>query len=170
MGARRRLRGAMSRLATRVGIPVAMAAAAAAVVWATVAIAATVPRLRVTPGKSGSRSAFTVYFTAPEPSGTHGGTAYRYSVSAAAAAGSRHRGCVGTTTAAPVATRAGEAMAVGLRPSGGSRHWCLGRFHGAVTETISPMCTPAGSGHPQMFCPQFIAIRRLGTFAFDVRR
>ena len=159
-------------------VPAAIAAATAALLLpATLAAQAQqVPTLRVTPRSGTVRTTFTVHFKAPVASGTDGSTFHSYELSATGPKGAAH--CVDQVNMSPVATSAGEAMAVHLKPAQFGGTWCVGKYTGEVLETSRPQCGPpvASADGDFIICPQvepnprfLMVASELGKFSFRVK-
>jgi hypothetical protein len=127
------------------------------------------PKLRVSPAAGHRRTVFTVHFTAPAKSGRAGvrSIAYRATVTGPAGA----TGCVASMTMQPVATSAGQSVAVGFNPRRRGGRWCAGAYTGQVTEIVMPSCGPPIVGAQMIVCPAVVAGQiPLGTFSFRVHR
>jgi hypothetical protein len=152
--------------AVRAGAGIALATAVTTALAAT-AIAASPLQLVVAPASGHRSTTFTVHFVAPAASGIYGTTTHGYSL---VATGPRQRsGCTDSVALAPVASSAGEAMAVRLRPARGQR-WCGGRFTGHVDESSRPNCGPPVAERSEFECPQFVLVDRIGDFRFKVAK
>jgi hypothetical protein len=142
---------------------------AAATACAAAAATTTPPKLKVTPSSGPPRRTFTVHFTAPEASGRVGVQDRRYQLSAAPA--HPRSGCIDSVALSPQATRAGEKLAVALRPRRLGGHWCTGTYTGQVDEISGPACGPPTQVQPAIVCPEFATLMsRIGTFSFRVHR
>ena len=127
------------------------------------------PKLRVTPARGGVRTTFAVRFKAPDASGIHGVRQVTYELSAAP--GRTPRGCIGSVSYRPQASRAGQVVVVRLKPRRLGGHWCVTVYTGQVDETVGPYCPPPSAGGTPAPCPEFVTLlRRIGTFKFAVRR
>ncbi len=136
-----------------------MVSAVACMVPAAVALASgTSAGVTVAPKVGTPKTEFVVTFRAPDRSGDHGGLSRDYEVSAAGGSSGCHSS--GRTSLPP--TRKGARVHAVVPPGAG--RWCVGSYAGRVEEWLRPIC---GGAHP--FCPQFIAIKMIGTFSFRVR-
>ncbi len=136
-----------------------MLAAVLTTVPAAVAIAgATGAGVRVTPKVGTPRTSFVVTFRAPDSTGRRGGLQRSYELSVVGQA--RHCGS-GLSETLP-RTRKGAHVRVVLDPAAGT--WCPTHYSGRVEEWLRPVCSSA-----RPVCPQFIAIKLIGTFSFRVR-
>lgn len=154
----------MKRLGPGIALTAVVAFSAAA--CGAAASTGSAPRaLRVAPAHGHPLTAFVVRFTAPQPSGTFGTEVRRYQLTAAPAQ-ARH-GCIGSVSAMPRATRAGETVTVRLDPRRLGGRWCAETYRGRVVETQSAACGPPA----QQVCPQYLVlVKRIGTFRLRVTR
>jgi hypothetical protein len=133
--------------------------AAAALLLAAPAFAATDVNPRVKP-KTGHRgTTFRVAFTAPKAAGHRGVTERWYSVELAV----RGRGCSEASVQTVPEAKAGERVKLRFRPPSG--HWCLGKGRGTISESEGPYCQPGE------MCPEFpTTTREIAHFSFKVVR
>lgn len=103
---------------------------------------------------------FHVDFRAPDRTGRAGGKTRYYEVSASGPAGGRN--CASDVVRDVGGTRAHAHVRVTLKP--GAAGWCLGTFHGTVSEQERPACPY------REVCPQYIVLlKRIGKFSFTVQ-
>jgi hypothetical protein len=113
----------------------------------------------VRPGAGYPATTFRVIFTAPDGSGTVHGLYRYYAITATGPDGGG--GCLSQTGRNTGAPRAHARVQVKLRP--GAQGWCVGTFHGRVSELERPVCRDGQA------CPQFIVlVRTIGEFSFTV--
>ncbi|HZU60010.1 MAG TPA: hypothetical protein VE983_03550, partial [Solirubrobacteraceae bacterium] len=102
---------------------------------------------------------FRVGFRAPDSAGKIGGMWRYYVISASEAAGGA--ACASQDSKDVSHTQAGTRVRVVLTP--GPSGWCLGRFHGTVTEQEQPACPVREP------CPDYVVlIRTVERFTFQV--
>ena len=102
---------------------------------------------------------FHVGFQAPDRTGKVGGQIRYYEVSASGPSGEGN--CADAVVRDTKFTRAHAHVRVALKP--GSAGWCVGTFHGTVTEQARPACPY------RQVCPQYvILVKRIGKFTFTI--
>jgi hypothetical protein len=117
--------------------------------------------VRVTPSRGYPSTTFRVSFTAPARTGRVGGTRSTDVVTATGPHGPK--GCVDGADTGLGASRAGQRLTATLAPAAHRSRWCPGAYTGRVDMTTRPVCQPG------RMCPQFVAVRRIGSFRFVVR-
>lgn len=116
-------------------------------------------RVTVRPSQGYPGTWFGVRFRAPDSTGNVNGMRRYYVVAASGPAGSG--GCASQVTAYVPDAQAGSRVRVRLAP--GRTGWCLGDFHGTVTEQEQPSCAF------RQVCPEYVVvIRTVGRFSFLV--
>jgi hypothetical protein len=118
--------------------------------------------IRVTPPAGGLQSTFAVSFVAPESSGAVDSTDRIFAVSASKTAATELTpvsACDASFAASAFKTYANTRVSVSFKPNGS---WCVGTYTGRIVETIRPICLPGQA------CPQYIALRPIGTFKLTV--
>jgi hypothetical protein len=119
--------------------------------------------IRVSPGQGGIHTDFALRFSIPDATGLTAGADVADSVSVS---GPGDKGCIGEADLPLRSAPAGTAFKLMLDPSRMSRHWCTGRFSGALVERRTTICAP---GPAQIVCPLYVvAPRVLGRFGFTV--
>ncbi len=100
-----------------------------------------------------------VHFRAPDSAGQVNGMWRYYVVSARGAAGGG--ACASQASQVIRDAQAGARVRTTLTP--GSNGWCLGRYHGTVTEEEQPVCPF------REVCPNYVVVvRTVGRFSFQV--
>ncbi len=118
------------------------------------ATASSAKRLKVTPSSGTSHTAFVVHLAKAVQLSS--GDSISVQATREHPAGCRPFGATVGTTSAGTHRK--------FRLGAPARGWCAGTYSGTVDETIRPTCEPGQA------CPQFIALTRLGSFRFTVRR
>jgi hypothetical protein len=144
-------------LAALAGVPAA---------GATAPHTATPVRAHVTPGTGGPRTAFTLSFHSPAPTGQTGSMSRADTVEVH---GTHRPGCVWSGQMAVPPAVAPQLTRVILNPGkmggGASRTWCTGTFRGSIVQTERVLCGP-----PDL-CPVLeIRPQTIANFTFKVKR
>jgi hypothetical protein len=116
--------------------------------------------IKVSPASGAPTAVFAVSFRAPNRADAANGRGYEVDVSGP----SNAAGCVASGSQSVGNVRAHVRVTVMLGATGSPPRWCVGTYHGTVTELQRPVCGP---GTP---CPQYIVLLgTLGKFSFRVK-
>lgn len=117
-------------------------------------------KITVKPSMGYPGTFFHIGFRAPDRTGKVGGEVRYYEVSASGPAGDRN--CASDVVRDVENARAHSHVRVTLKPGGAG--WCLGTFHGTVTEQERPACPY------REVCPLYVVLlKRIGKFRFTVQ-
>ena len=127
--------------------------------------AATTPSvpIHVTPSSGGARTVFVIDFRAQDTTGVKGTLQRFYVLNASAPSGAVAGGCLAGIDVHVPASRKGSRVRVRLDAGKLGSRWCVGVYHGAISELESPVC-PHG-----LACPTYVRLLgTVGRFALDV--
>jgi hypothetical protein len=116
-------------------------------------------KITVKPSTGYPGAFFHIGFRAPDRTGTTGGEVRYYEISASGPTGDGN--CASDVVRDVENTGAHARIRVTLKP--GRTGWCLGTFHGTVTEQERPACPYREA------CPLYVVLKTIGKFSFTVQ-
>lgn len=126
--------------------------------------AAAKARVSVAPSTGKPTTSFVIRFRAPNATGNSSTVHSHYQLTVS---GNRGKRCTRGASVAMGPTRRGQRVRVALRPKGSGRVWCVGGFHGTITQISRVVCNPIN----QIVCPEIeIAPVTVAHFSFRVRK